>query len=653
MGGGILAGDLFDSNNMVGEKSAKHILVIEKGGLVFHSHCLNASRPAGIEDRDQLNDAFFARFRSNFTLSQDTNAEDWKGGPVYGLGGRSTVWGLFAPRIHDRNLKRYFPAKVRSELLETYYRKAETLMSVCLPTTTPVHRDFMERVNMLSSEADLEVQWQWGRIASEYSQDGNFGIPPGAYSAVDKLVEIAMSKPIDKVSEPREHELVEIVTKKPISEAREHKNFKILLETEVRAIVWDAEHPTIARGVEVRTANGCKDTIALKAGGRVVLCAGSVHTPAILLRSEVDLASKGGLHITDHDIIGYGQAFKYNNSQARSFVGSMKLQSYVRSSRDDSAELVLANMAIDASSFLPRGYVSYDNLPKWIIVFVRSAELNTANTIKLVEDEPVIRISRGKPVDKATSDMIDRSVERAKETVNRVLNVEWVGTQGSGMVPLGGVAHELGTVPMKQPCCEMCDGDPYCEAFKSRCKECKPSCEANRPYCVDEDLALHGYHGVYVCDLSVFPYSPEVNPALTLAALTLRLSREVLLKRHPNAWGLGMHTIHIVNHSGRMIKIWVGNRADVQLRDKNKEVLLEPGETHNAQRAEGIPEAVSVFRFKDNNEQGDPVFLSQPEVIVAHPGRRTAIVANSSASIANSRRPDPSTAANVAATSLD
>ena len=41
---------------------------------------------------------------------------------------------------------------------------------------------------------------------------------------------------------------------------------------------------------------------------------------------------------------------------------------------------------------------------------------------------------------------------------------------------------------------------------------------------VDTNLLVHGFDNLYVCDLSVFPYSPEANPALTLAAISMRLA---------------------------------------------------------------------------------------------------------------------------------
>ena len=41
---------------------------------------------------------------------------------------------------------------------------------------------------------------------------------------------------------------------------------------------------------------------------------------------------------------------------------------------------------------------------------------------------------------------------------------------------------------------------------------------------VDTNLLVHGFDNLYVCDLSVFPYSPQANPTLTLAAISMRLA---------------------------------------------------------------------------------------------------------------------------------
>ena len=73
------------------------ILVVEKGGLLFHSHCLNSARPSHSGTTSQGNDFFFQTFKQCIDIDNKTE-EGWMGGPVYCVGGRSAVWGLFTPR---------------------------------------------------------------------------------------------------------------------------------------------------------------------------------------------------------------------------------------------------------------------------------------------------------------------------------------------------------------------------------------------------------------------------------------------------------------------------------------------------------------------------------------------------------------------------
>jgi choline dehydrogenase-like flavoprotein len=44
---------------------------------------------------------------------------------------------------------------------------------------------------------------------------------------------------------------------------------------------------------------------------------------------------------------------------------------------------------------------------------------------------------------------------------------------------------------------------------------------------VDEDLRVAGTQRLYVCDMSVMPFSSAANPVRTLVALSLRLSRHL------------------------------------------------------------------------------------------------------------------------------
>jgi choline dehydrogenase-like flavoprotein len=44
---------------------------------------------------------------------------------------------------------------------------------------------------------------------------------------------------------------------------------------------------------------------------------------------------------------------------------------------------------------------------------------------------------------------------------------------------------------------------------------------------VDEDLRVAGTLNLYVCDMSVMPFSSAANPVRSLVALALRLSRHL------------------------------------------------------------------------------------------------------------------------------
>jgi choline dehydrogenase-like flavoprotein len=49
---------------------------------------------------------------------------------------------------------------------------------------------------------------------------------------------------------------------------------------------------------------------------------------------------------------------------------------------------------------------------------------------------------------------------------------------------------------------------------------------------VDSNLKVKGIDNLWICDMSVMPVSPEANPALTLAALSLRLAEHLCGENH-------------------------------------------------------------------------------------------------------------------------
>jgi hypothetical protein len=115
IGGGVLAASLLAKNRFLTKSRIDanstpgpigwfpsipqlplRILVVEKGGLLFHTHCLNGPRPSNSGTTSQSNDFFFNKFKHQFDI--DDKTKKWVGGPVFCVGGRAAVWGLFSPR---------------------------------------------------------------------------------------------------------------------------------------------------------------------------------------------------------------------------------------------------------------------------------------------------------------------------------------------------------------------------------------------------------------------------------------------------------------------------------------------------------------------------------------------------------------------------
>ncbi|KAF7340703.1 FAD/NAD(P)-binding domain-containing protein [Mycena sanguinolenta] len=537
IGGGVLATDLHEKNKRLGSSNsnftskaagasfsrvpsvggtgtvetsdgkAKRILVIERGGLLFNTHSLNVPRPSSRGTYGQMNDLFYNHFKVQFDMDEET-AKIWKGRAVYCLGGRSTVWGLFSPRISDDTFRMHFPADVYHSLTNSFLQKAESAMFLSCPQTHSLHRAVIDKLNIRDPEARLPTtQWEWGRIASEFTDNKNFHFAKGAYSTVDRLLKAALDDPHGKGK-------FKTLVNSPVDR---------LEPAPVRDQMTQVEH------VVVKDSDGRAHKIKCK---NVILAAGAVESPAIVLRSIqaanrtlTDAFGPGFErdfgHITDHYIFYVALPFFYRNAANKDVLGGMNLQTDITFNQLDNTT-VLANISLDASAFLPRRVVPDSELPQFIIAYILPSELQTNNSIELnKKNDPRIKVGYAK------EPMLERKKKVLREFSVDVLNklaavleiqfvkheqaqaryipLETVTVQDIelGEVGPGGVAHEMGSLPMPNN-----SGDEGV---------------------LDSNLQMkYGWSNVYVCDLSVFPYSPAANPTLTLAALSLRLSDHLI-----------------------------------------------------------------------------------------------------------------------------
>jgi hypothetical protein len=551
IGGGILAADLHDKNKRMmtshsdfGANSTsneasmwnrsmqlavgkddrtKRILVIERGNLLFNTHSLNMPRPTSRGGKGQMNDVFFHDFKHEWDMDQATR-DIWEGGAVYCLGGRSSVWGLFCPRygahlilaimptephysISDDTLRTKFHPDVYKDLNASYLRRAEEYMNVTYPKTLPLHRELMDRLNIHTKPSLPTTQWMWGRIASEFTdqKNRNFDFAEGAFSSIDRLVEAAMDD-------------------------KGNGQFKTLLDSSVMRLEPKPESgkQKPVTHVVVKDASGTEHKIRTK---NAVVCAGTVDSAAILLRSMGDgvtptqaygeaFAANFG-QATDHYIFAVSLSFYYRNMEYKDVLGGMKLMTDITFQHIDRTT-ALANISLDASSFLPRRNVPDSELPQFILAYILPTELRRSNKVSLnAKGEPYLSIDF--PEDDYIDDRKQVMLDFAVDVMNKfadTLDLQFVQNRDAPTdpyVPLarvtkdniklkrvgpGAVAHELGSIPM---------------ASKTR------------DGLLDENLKMrHGWDNVHVCDLSVFPYSPAANPTLSLAALALRLSDKLV-----------------------------------------------------------------------------------------------------------------------------
>jgi hypothetical protein len=555
IGGGILAADLLDKNKAmttshsdftsgstsneasiwnrgmrlaVGKDDrTKRILVIERGNLLFNTHSLNMPRPTNRGGKGQMNDVFYEHFKHQWDMDEATK-KIWEGGAVYCLGGRSSVWGLFCPRyvvylihviipveprysISDDTLRTKFHPDVHTQLNAKYLRRAEEVMNVTYPKTLPLHRELMDRLNVRTPDATNlpTTQWMWGRVASEFSDDKNFDFAEGAYSSIDRLLEAAMDD-------------------------QGKGQFKTLLDSPVVRLEprpqKDQKNLKPVTHVVVKDASGKEHKIRTK---NAVLSAGTIDSAAILLRSMGDgvtpqqalgddFAEDFG-HATDHHIFAVSLPFYYRNQAYKDIIGGMKLMTDITFQNIDNTT-ALANISLDASSFLPRRNIPDSELPQFILAYILPADLRRRNRVTL-NDKGEPHLSIGFPDDDRLEDRKKVMIDFAVDVMNKfadALDLQFTVERKSptdNYVPLplkrvtadsftlkqvgpGVVAHELGSIPMAS--------------------------KTNKGI-LDENLKMrYGWDNVHVCDLSVFPYSPAANPTLSLAALALRLSDKLV-----------------------------------------------------------------------------------------------------------------------------
>lgn len=520
MGGGILAQCLLE------QSSTAKVLLIERGGPVFSTHCLNAPRPHWSHNipagPSQDNDIVYHALKHPVnTVTQ--GSYPYVGGEFFCLGGRGNVWGLYTPKIHPEDLEANFPKEICSYLLEEGgYEKAYQILAndpnasidSPYPSNGAVANEFVSKISSLVDNLNQGTK-EWGTsftncpLAAEFATKDPgrslYQFSMGAFSPVNWILDRVYNR---------------------------DERLTVLPNTRTLTVNRKPDDPSAIVSLTVNDAAGEEREIPVGKAS-VILSAGTLGTPSIALRSGLGEGCKPasesgkliGKGLMDHDI--WGTRFEVLQGPHLATLNSqpLKLNSWVKFN----GEPVLVNIAVNADTFLGRAQseklptvyldesldevpeaefneaLKQENITKSVVqvAFCMGAPLDDANRVLNLPD-PTTTIQIEKVKDNTSQIPLMQSLARdigaalgRKSGDSHELPLPGVGKAGFGVV-----GHEVGTMRLGE------EGQGV----------------------VDTNLKVNGISNLYACDLSVFPVSPAANPTLTLVALAQRLADHLLSK---------------------------------------------------------------------------------------------------------------------------
>lgn len=278
-GGGILAERL--------AQKKKKVLLIERGEILFTTHVLNTSRPffhRGASNSPEGNETIYDAVKSKVKCTE--GSDSYVGGPVYCVGGRSNLWGIWTPQVSEGTLTGYFPSTVADYLTDGGYTNAFDFITDMsqteniYPTGNPhiVDNEIQTTVDLLQN-AIPNTSFDLMPVAAEFDSPQPYKFPMGAFSTTLSVMNRMYAN---------------------------DQYLTVLTGTEVLAV--DHEEKDSGRtitGLKVRSTADKVLTDIQTGSAKVILSAGTIGTASIALNSgfqQLDGLGSVGKGIMDHDI---------------------------------------------------------------------------------------------------------------------------------------------------------------------------------------------------------------------------------------------------------------------------------------------------------------------------------------------------------------
>jgi len=526
MGGGILADDLADR---VGR--SRRILLLEAGSFVYPTHVYNLCR---------FSNSSLARHYGcdTFWQSGDEHTEFYIGEkPQLNFGGRSIFWSGLIPAIQGWELE-FFPPRVREDLRAGLLDAAGETMNESR-SMGAVARAVVSALRQSSLALDFSIQETPRALHQPYlSPDGLprdefFTEPTGVFNTAELLVnQLGLTPGVSPDDGPGLHLLLNHF----VEDVQDH----------------GSHHEIVVRDV----LTGSARTVIAPV---VVLAGGSIESPKLVRRSSLFPALPSAVQ----DLVGRGLTDHPTSSEIATFVTGI---GGVAIPRSITAKIIFYSRGLPdpndpGETRYPFNVEMNINHEYWHLRENDPNDPDRLDPLAFTTNQPGgpsrvdIKFSFGNCLDD------DNVIEAAPPFgyVPRIQfhNQSWVDRLSESRLPavagwkkdageIFGVMNEVTDRIFRQ---FQIDGSParpeneiwYGQGGKgfgwgtvhhsagSMRMPYRPSHSApiSPQSVVDEDLRLIGGRDLYVCDMSVMPFSSAANPVRTLAALALRLSRHL------------------------------------------------------------------------------------------------------------------------------
>jgi hypothetical protein len=523
IGGGVLADDLADR---VGTN--KRILVLEAGSYIYPTHVYNICRfPNSQVAKNFACDTFW---QSGNDSSQHFIGEK----PQLNLGGRSIFWSGLIPTIQSWELD-FFPSNVKNALSGGLLAQAGDKMneSVSMGTTAQA---IVNKLRQTSLVQDFSIQETPRALHQPYlspegvPKDKFFTEPTGVFNTAELLInQVGL-----------------------ISDQNNGKGGGLHLL--LNHFVEDVQRVGGNR-FSVITRNTLDNNTRTFNAGVVVLAGGSIESPKLLRRSSSlfnslpqSVQNLAGIGLTDHPTTNELTTFVTNiDNVAIPKDTHAKIVFYSRGRRDAQNQIIFpfnVEMNINHEYWhlrendpsAPGTPINIDGASRVDIKFSFGNCLDENNEILAPPPFgyiPEIKFRNQKWMSHLAGSRFpalagwNKSFDQVFEVLNNVTwqifsqfringlearpivengQESWFGKNGKGF-GYGTVHHAAGSLRM-----------PYRMSYTAPFEP---------DSVVDEDLRVVGTQNLYVCDMSVMPFSSAANPVRTLVALALRLSKHL------------------------------------------------------------------------------------------------------------------------------